>query len=383
MKSIIKSEDVPLFSVIVPCYNSEPYLRECLESVACQSFSSWEIVAVDDGSIDGTGPLLDEFSAGTNGCMKVLHTENRGQILARQEAVRLSRGLYIVFLDSDDMLRPDCLELLSKVVRDFPNSIVQYRYCREPGFSVASGPPLPEGVKPGIRCGVKKLRQAVCESSSFNNLCGKCIPRQLLSGDKDYSEFIFMRNGEDLLQLIEVLNSGKTVVFIEDILYFYRMNENSVTSTFHRRFYDSVRAASDALWKAAAGWGDGDYGLLLSKRWMGSVSSSVSQLARSGLSNRAIRGEMRRFAEDPMTLEAWGRAAGDLGGRTRLISHLLMSGRYRTLLALIRIADATSHLRDWARGLLARGRDLRWSRAANLPSMSKACNDATGNNERG
>ena len=92
---------MPRFSIIVPVYNVEQYLAECVESVLAQTFTDWEMILVDDGSPDNCPRLCDEW-AGKDARIKVVHKKNGGASSARNVGIRESGGEYILFLDSDD-----------------------------------------------------------------------------------------------------------------------------------------------------------------------------------------------------------------------------------------------------------------------------------------
>lgn len=102
---------MPEVSIIVPVYNTEPYLRQCLDSVLEQSFSDFELILVDDGSTDSSGAICDGYAA--KDCrIRVIHQENAGQGRARNVAMDQAAGKYLIFLDSDDYWLPDTLETL-------------------------------------------------------------------------------------------------------------------------------------------------------------------------------------------------------------------------------------------------------------------------------
>lgn len=101
----------PEISVIVPVYKGVRFLREALDSVRAQTFADWECLCVDDGSRDGSGPLLDELAAGEPR-IRVFHRENGGTSVARNFALAQARGMFIAFLDEDDVYHPQMLETL-------------------------------------------------------------------------------------------------------------------------------------------------------------------------------------------------------------------------------------------------------------------------------
>lgn len=100
-----------MVSVVVPVYNVEKYLRECVESVLGQTYGDFELILVDDGSTDSSGEMCDQYAL-KDGRITVIHRENGGLSAARNTGMDASRGEYIYFLDSDDYIRGDALERL-------------------------------------------------------------------------------------------------------------------------------------------------------------------------------------------------------------------------------------------------------------------------------
>ena len=93
----------PIISVIVPVYNTEKYLDECIQSILSQTFADFELLLVDDGSTDGSGNICDKYAI-QDERIKVFHQENRGVTAARKLGVKYSNGNYICFVDSDDKI---------------------------------------------------------------------------------------------------------------------------------------------------------------------------------------------------------------------------------------------------------------------------------------
>lgn len=97
---------MPKLSVIVPVYNTEKYLRECVDSILSQAFTDLELILVDDGSTDGSGDICDEYCKLDNR-VKVVHQENGGVTVARKQGTEIALGEYISFIDSDDWIDPN------------------------------------------------------------------------------------------------------------------------------------------------------------------------------------------------------------------------------------------------------------------------------------
>ena len=99
--------------MIVPVYNVAPYLQECLDSVLKQTYTKLEIILIDDGSTDASGKICDTY-AQADKRVRVVHQKNAGLGPARNTGLNLCTGAYLAFVDSDDFLAPDMLELLYK-----------------------------------------------------------------------------------------------------------------------------------------------------------------------------------------------------------------------------------------------------------------------------
>lgn len=107
----------PLLSVVVPAYDVEDYLAECLDSLLAQTYAPLEVVVVDDGSTDSTGRVADAYAAAHPDVVRVLHTSNHGLGAARNAGVAAARGALLAFADSDDVVPPTAYEVLHKQMR--------------------------------------------------------------------------------------------------------------------------------------------------------------------------------------------------------------------------------------------------------------------------
>ena len=121
---------VPAFSVIIPVFNDVRHLGRCLDSLLVQTNTDWEAVCVDDGSTDGTSPLLDEF-ARKDSRIKAIHKSNEGVSIARNTAMQHTSGSHIVYVDSDDFLHPQTFELCSRIIADSNPDLIAYTYNRK------------------------------------------------------------------------------------------------------------------------------------------------------------------------------------------------------------------------------------------------------------
>ena len=113
-----------LISVIIPVYNTKPYLNACLESVVGQTYRELEIILVDDGSTDGSGELCDEWER-KDPRIRVIHKANGGQCEARNMGMEIAAGEYIGFVDSDDVISPRMYETLIAAMEQYHADVVQ------------------------------------------------------------------------------------------------------------------------------------------------------------------------------------------------------------------------------------------------------------------
>lgn len=104
-------------SVIVPVYNVGEYLRQCVDSILSQTYSNLEIIAVNDGSTDGSGAILDEYRE-KDIRLIAIHQENQGVSAARNKGLDVATGDYIAFVDADDYIHPEMYEKLVKALED-------------------------------------------------------------------------------------------------------------------------------------------------------------------------------------------------------------------------------------------------------------------------
>src|SRR5574344_83705 len=120
---------MPAVSIIIPVYKVEAFIRRCLDSVRAQTYHDWEAICVDDGSPDACPDILEEY-ADKDSRFKIIHKQNGGLSSARNAAMPEVSGKYIVFLDSDDFLHPQTLEICVYLAERDNSDMVAYTYNR-------------------------------------------------------------------------------------------------------------------------------------------------------------------------------------------------------------------------------------------------------------
>lgn len=214
----------PKFSVVIPVYNTEKYLDEAVQSVIAQTETNFEILLVDDGSTDNSGKICDRWAEKDNR-IKVFHQKNKGQIAARECGIRNACGEYVVFLDSDDLIDNDLLATIDKEIQYSHADCIIYGYRK-----------MDNGIT-NYKCvdkekliinDVNLLFSKILSNSTYNSMCRKAYRREILIGN-DYSKLYDLRHGEDLVQSLIILYKCKQALFLDKILYTYRMLPSSIS----------------------------------------------------------------------------------------------------------------------------------------------------------
>ena len=245
------------FSVLTPVYNVEKYIVECIESVINQTYSDFEFILVDDGSPDESPRICDEY-AQEDSRIKVIHKENGGLISARRAAIAAASGEYCVFLDSDDYLDREALEVINKKIEETSCDCVCYGFNRvnDQGSVLWRSNDTEEKIVNEKR----ELYKIIFTNHAFNSLGRKAVRRELLSAD--FSKYYHVSMGEDLLQSIEILKNSKSVAFTTENLYNYRVNLSSITRTVSINNYIddfTVRASVLDFLRNENVWSESDY----------------------------------------------------------------------------------------------------------------------------
>lgn len=214
----------PRFSVIVPVFNSQKYLKKCLDSVANQSFRNYEVILVDDGSTDKSGAICDGYAERYDN-IKVIHKQNQGQIAARLDGVKNATGEYIVFADSDDTLKLKALEILNKKIEQYKPDGVIYELSRMSAHGLIK---IPSGskFKEYILTDKGALYREILSTPSHCSVCKKAFKRELFT-TSGFEKLFDMRIGEDFFQTMDLITNANSVLFIPDDLYNYRNNPGS------------------------------------------------------------------------------------------------------------------------------------------------------------
>ena len=228
----------PFFSIIVPCYNVEEFIEEALKSLQAQDFQDWECCAVDDGSKDSTGAILDEFSR-NDPRFKIIHQPNAGVGKARNAGLKIASGEWIGFLDGDDLFAPCTLSHCYRAIKEYPNMQIA-AFERYAGQS-------PEDIS--LFCGDYSSRMIDCRTEIPAVLCDKAPCTQFYKRDIAQHAFSNFSLGEDRLWNMEAIVKAEKAVYLDEQLYFYRCRPGSAmrSSLTVKKIQDDFLANKEIL----------------------------------------------------------------------------------------------------------------------------------------
>lgn len=208
----------PEISIVVPVYNMERYLTQCVESILAQTFTNWELLLVDDGSTDNSGKMCDEWSKQDNR-VKVIHKENTGQADSRNIALKNARGRYIGFVDSDDWIEPNMYETMYSVATQQDADIVICGYADE---YVKRAEVYNNDNKTVIYTQDEAIERLIYDNEIRSYLWDKLFRREIL-GDEMPKGRIF----EDYAIMPRWFANAKKIVSLHVPLYHYRQRRGS------------------------------------------------------------------------------------------------------------------------------------------------------------
>lgn len=237
-------------SVVIPVYNIERHLRQCLDSVAGQSLRDMEVICVDDGSTDDSPKILADY-ASKDSRFQIITQSNAGPGAARNTGMAKATGKYLIFLDSDDWFEPDFLE---RMVAKAESTEADVTICRAAEFDSETGRELPSEwmlkseYLPGETFSPEDIAEHIFQftygwpwdklyRAGFVKRAGVCYPA--------------LPNSEDLVFVLQGLALAEKIAVVETVLVHHRVNRaSSVSNSRHRdpeAAYKAVRLLEDAL----------------------------------------------------------------------------------------------------------------------------------------
>lgn len=220
-----------IISLIVPVYQVEKYLKRCIKSIQEQEFKDFECILIDDGSTDDSGLICDQYASIDNR-FKVIHKKNGGLSSARNVALDIIKGQYICFLDSDDMIHPQMLEILYKKLLQTNSDIVSTP------LQVFKTENIDALFIDNVKLEVLDKKQFIENlfPDNFGKIsvtaCGKLYRKEIFDNFRFPEGVIY----EDLHVYLDILLKCKTITIIDTPLYYYYQNPTSITRSDYGKF---------------------------------------------------------------------------------------------------------------------------------------------------
>ena len=232
-------------TIIVPCYNIAPHIAQCIDSILAQTYSSFELLLLDDGSIDGTFDICKQY-AGQDNRVQVYTHGNKGVSYTRNRGIDLAQGDYIMFIDGDDYVKPDILEhfVLQSIKDSWP-------MC---GMFLVDGPHIEErenyeellSRNPQKRIENSNLFTIITHHN-FSTPCCRLYDKNILIENK-IRFFENISYQEDLIFNLEYCQHITSILLLDYYGYYYIKHPTSSTARFHDKF-DHVELLFDLLAK--------------------------------------------------------------------------------------------------------------------------------------
>lgn len=327
------------FSIIVPVYNVENYLRKCLDSLVNQTFHDYEIIIVDDGSKDSSGKICEEYAEKYN-IVKVIHKKNEGQGAAwMREGLNAVQGDYIGSIDSDDWVDLDLLERISKEIDNTQPDILVYGYknvnCngeQNNTINARNGYYDKDDI-------VKEILPRLINTGGFSNRnciylsrVNKFIKKEVILSNMKYYDTRISFGEDNIWTIPNVLSAKSIYVFSDWYPYYYRINPSSTTHSYHERLWDRFCELSQL-----------EINILKSynTEWMSNqiycdmvllAAISINNVMRSGIRGKKAIDEIRKIVKNSWLQQGLRGIKPELCSKPELIIVLLMKAKASLLI---------------------------------------------------
>lgn len=223
-------------SIIIPIYNVEKYLKQCIESILNQTYKNFEMILIDDGTKDNSGIICDEY-AKKDSRIKVIHQKNMGLSGARNTGLKIATGDYISFIDSDDFIDNKMFEVMLLALKKSDTDIVECGtiFCNEVGEYIRENTIN----KTKIYNSKEQIKELLISGSITTTSWGKLFKKELF---KNF-EFPLGKYHEDTFTTYKLLHfSQKTVVLNKGFYHYRQVNGSIMNSSFNLKHLDSIEA---------------------------------------------------------------------------------------------------------------------------------------------
>ena len=234
-------QNSPMISVIVPVYNVERYLERCIDSLVVQSYSKLQILLIDDGSSDNSSKICDRYAEKFPNLIYVCHKENGGLSSARNAGLRLVKGDYISFIDSDDYVESSLFQDAMEMVKESETDILTFGRFDDSETGARTVSFASDGVLH------MDSREAMRRILTWDKM-------DIAAWDKIYKAELFDgvffpegRNNEDICTIPKIIHKAKAIAHMGLPYYHYFHRAGSITTTITEKAIDDLYCAVEAM----------------------------------------------------------------------------------------------------------------------------------------
>lgn len=335
-----------LFSIVVPVYNVEKYLEECLKSIIPQAMDiddGCEIILVDDGSTDGSGKICDNYKVIYPELIQVYHRSNHGLLLTRRFGYQHTSGEYIINCDSDDMLENTALETLKQYIDEYDHpDIIFFNHYNLNGKNKTVEFANIFTNEQSCRVEKQRVLKQYLSGYSIISVCGGICTRQCIDVERDFSKFKGLNNGEDSLQRIEQLGRANTFVYVNKPLYDYRMG-SGMTRKFDPTYYQSFKIVFAELEKQKKHWIFYERDIYFAIKILSTAGRAITQSRYKNWNNKNDQIQYLKYIRDDEYFESniqyLYRAKKFLQRDHYILLRLLKNSQYSLIVALLNVKN--------------------------------------------
>lgn len=235
------------YSIIIPVYNAEPYLSDCIRSIFAQAIQNYEVILVNDGSTDKSEEICRDF-ARRDSRFRLISQPNGGPLAARTVGISAAKGEYLLSLDADDRWLPNTLSDIDALLREHKPDVLVFFFrrfdCPEAEKKVAV--PIP-GTYYYEKSQFRDYIALWLQNTALNAMWLKAVRRVCLlppQGDNPKISF-----GDDLVQTAWVLHCAQSLVWTDRVLYDYRVTPGSILNRFSPHYVGDIALAYEGVYR--------------------------------------------------------------------------------------------------------------------------------------
>lgn len=338
---MIEYKENPMFSVCIPVYNVEKYLKSCVQSVLEQNYDDYEIILINNGSKDSSGEICDEYAKEYPDRIRVVHKSNEGILLSRYEAASMSGGKYILFLDSDDMFAENTLERLSGVIENTDADLIIFdflRFFNDKHEEYVTREYENQAVFEGE--GKKVLYRDLIGTNTLNTIWSKCIRRDVFNVPSDYMKYKGLNMGEDKILSLSCFDNAEKIVYLKETLYQYRANEQSVVNNITLKHYKDMQTVENLLDKYIEKWNMPE-DVVVNQKFITAyfgiscVASLYKRMQGGLISKDEFKESIKYIAEDSDMRKAYKTSVCRLSAAQKITYRLLFGKKINFLILLL------------------------------------------------